>query len=249
MGEKLSKVSLPNSAGTTTIYEFKDRYAADTRITEEELALIFNKPEWNGTDLTGTTWNIPSGWSATSGYGKFNIADGQGDMQVDGEDFIHGGYIGIGYTLSSSMRYTAKQDCFVFGESLFGWGGGTNAQAFVLTIDGGADATNSNLITWLKANGSLTSHVMPTMTFTINGTSYQAEDGMTWGEWIASKYNTAGYLIEDPYVKFPPASGAMVGPYVSTSTSGATNYFVEITDTILANTTYYHINYGGGAGN
>lgn len=42
MGEKISKVSLLNSAGTTTIYEFKDRYAADTRITEEDLALIFN---------------------------------------------------------------------------------------------------------------------------------------------------------------------------------------------------------------
>lgn len=29
--------------------------------------------------------------------------------------------------------------------------------------------------------------------FTINGTSYQAEEGMTWAEWCASAYNTDGY--------------------------------------------------------
>ena len=31
------------------------------------------------------------------------------------------------------------------------------------------------------------------ISFTIAGTSYQAEEGMTWGEWIASSYNTDGY--------------------------------------------------------
>ena len=30
------------------------------------------------------------------------------------------------------------------------------------------------------------------ITFTIDGTTYQAIDGMTWGEWINSKYNTIG---------------------------------------------------------
>ena len=29
--------------------------------------------------------------------------------------------------------------------------------------------------------------------FTINGVSYQAEDGMTWLEWVSSEYNTDGY--------------------------------------------------------
>ena len=33
------------------------------------------------------------------------------------------------------------------------------------------------------------------ISFTIAGTSYQAEQGMTWGEWVASSYNTAGYQI------------------------------------------------------
>ena len=55
MGEKLSKVSLPNSAGTIITYEFKDRYAADTRITEEDLALIFNSNISMASNEFGTT--------------------------------------------------------------------------------------------------------------------------------------------------------------------------------------------------
>lgn len=31
------------------------------------------------------------------------------------------------------------------------------------------------------------------ITFTIDGTSYEAEDGMTWGEWCNSEYNTSGF--------------------------------------------------------
>ena len=31
--------------------------------------------------------------------------------------------------------------------------------------------------------------------FTINETTYQAEEGMTWGEWVASDYNTDGFRI------------------------------------------------------
>ena len=39
------------------------------------------------------------------------------------------------------------------------------------------------------------------ITFTIEGTSYQAEDGMTWAEWCESEHNTGGYYIdEDNYV-------------------------------------------------
>ena len=31
------------------------------------------------------------------------------------------------------------------------------------------------------------------ISFTIEGTTYQAEEGMTWGEWIESDYNTGGF--------------------------------------------------------
>ena len=33
------------------------------------------------------------------------------------------------------------------------------------------------------------------ITFTIGGVQYQAEEGMTWGEWVDSPFNTDGYTI------------------------------------------------------
>lgn len=39
------------------------------------------------------------------------------------------------------------------------------------------------------------------ITFTINGTSYTAEDGMTWTEWVNSDYNTSGFVIDGDYIR------------------------------------------------
>ena len=39
------------------------------------------------------------------------------------------------------------------------------------------------------------------ITFTISGTEYQAEDGMTWGEWVGSKYDTKPHIIEYEYIR------------------------------------------------
>lgn len=36
----------------------------------------------------------------------------------------------------------------------------------------------------------------PTISFTIDGTVYNAEDGMLWNEWVDSIYNTSGFNIE-----------------------------------------------------
>ena len=35
-----------------------------------------------------------------------------------------------------------------------------------------------------------------TITFTIDDVSYFAKEGMTWGDWIESPYNTAGVYLE-----------------------------------------------------
>ncbi len=40
------------------------------------------------------------------------------------------------------------------------------------------------------------------ISFTIDGTTYQAESGMTWAEWVDSEYNTDGYLLDYP-LNFP----------------------------------------------
>ena len=40
------------------------------------------------------------------------------------------------------------------------------------------------------------------ITFTINDTSYTAIEGMTWGMWVESEYNTEGYLIMGDYIYY-----------------------------------------------
>ena len=37
------------------------------------------------------------------------------------------------------------------------------------------------------------------ISFNIAGTSYQAEEGMTWSEWTESSYNTDGYVVVGGY--------------------------------------------------
>ena len=39
------------------------------------------------------------------------------------------------------------------------------------------------------------SQIVAIVAFTIDGTSYQAEEDMTWGEWVESKYNTLEIMI------------------------------------------------------
>ena len=66
-----------------------------------------------------------------------------------------------------------------------------SSQTFTITITGGTDATNPDLISWLQENGT----IINLINFSINTVSYQAEDGMTWEEWVNSSYNTDGYTI------------------------------------------------------
>ena len=37
------------------------------------------------------------------------------------------------------------------------------------------------------------------ISFTIDGTEYQAEEGMTWGEWIESEYNTDSWVLYEAF--------------------------------------------------
>lgn len=54
------------------------------------------------------------------------------------------------------------------------------------------------------------------ITFTYGSTSYQAESGMTWVEWVASDYNTDGFTISGSYVY--SSTGAKVDDVTSTDT-------------------------------
>ncbi len=71
------------------------------------------------------------------------------------------------------------------------------------------------------------------ITFTIGGTSYQAESGMTWAEWVQSEYNTDGVTING---KQPYKNG-----YIHTA-SGTAQFS---TDVIVANEAYVALLSGG----
>jgi hypothetical protein len=82
-----------------------------------------------------------------------------------------------------------------------------------------------------------------TITFTIEGTEYQAEEGMTWEEWCESKYNTGGFYIGDcdyytNVVVFPDGSN-LVGYGTSTGSLGSINA-VKYKDTIKEGEPYYY---------
>ena len=78
------------------------------------------------------------------------------------------------------------------------------------------------------------------ITFTIDGTQYSAEDGMTWEQWCNSNYNTYGYAIDyNGYI------AAGVGhDYVAFSDS-----LVESDDVIINNRSYTHYDIGTGGSN
>lgn len=73
------------------------------------------------------------------------------------------------------------------------------------------------------------------ISFTIAGTSYQAQEGMTWGEWVASSYSQSkwqvydGNKIQDAQTNFG---------VVARDSSYTDSSIVKTTDTITANYAY-----------
>lgn len=64
------------------------------------------------------------------------------------------------------------------------------------------------------------------ISFTIAGTSYQAEEGMTWTEWCASSYNTDGYKIYESSYIVNKDENKSVG---TSQYSAITNTYAKIT--------------------
>jgi hypothetical protein len=50
-----------------------------------------------------------------------------------------------------------------------------------------------------------------TIAITINGVEYRSESGMTWANWVVSKYNTGGFIILDTYVATSDSSKVISG--------------------------------------
>lgn len=112
-----------------------------------------------------------------------------------------------------------------------------------LTIDGDTLSFNEveNAETYyVFANGvSIGTYTPPQqlISFTIGGVSYQAEDGMTWQEWVDSSYNTNQKFYIGLYNKVWYETG-----YVST---GSSDVYAE--DIIISGAKYIQLHSGGSA--
>lgn len=84
-------------------------------------------------------------------------------------------------------------------------------------------------VEWTKA---------PTLiSFTIAGTSYQAEEGMTWEEWVNSSYNT-GYQGSGEYLWYCTSSGYIKLDVMYVTTDGTLATRVKTTDIIIKDQSY-----------
>lgn len=144
----------------------REKTGSDDPITPENMAseiasiTVGNKV----TDLTDTTWYIPSRWLASAGYGSF---------EVDFNITAHGGAtqnlamkkLYLGYTLVSptaveggefldlqphdNNMIVSPNTGFVLGREIY------NGYALTITFTGGNAVSDTNLINWLYTYGEL----------------------------------------------------------------------------------------------
>ena len=111
------------------------------------------------TNLTNTIWSIPAGWTCSADYGVFDIsgklAGYANNILADEDGFLT---LEFGFRLtygdsgptpiggSDSIIYTTEN-----GYSTFEF---WSSHSLILAITGGDDVTNTQLISWLEANGT-----------------------------------------------------------------------------------------------
>ena len=121
----------------------------------KRLTTYYN-PALDITDLSNTTWYVPSGWEVTPGLGIFDVTG-----TVTGNFFQYGSLltvdfdgVGIGYTYNAYGYYEASTNISIRCSSLYR-GLSKKEYPILFTFTGGTDATNADLIAWLYANGEL----------------------------------------------------------------------------------------------
>lgn len=70
--------------------------------------------------------------------------------------------------------------------------------------------------------------------FFIDGTAYQADEGMTWEEWVDSGYNTGGYCIHYGFVSHPSLEY-----WIQQTLDTGESVYVSPPDAIIQNCEYY----------
>lgn len=116
------------------------------------------------TNLTNTTWKFNDTLNIPLGYGTFSIATVEKAMNYDVTN------IAIGYSAGpyhTAGEWIQKTEAFLYGGPYVA----TILPGDSITITGGEDVTNPDLISWLEANGTLA-----TNNNSINGKDYLFQD-------------------------------------------------------------------------
>ena len=78
-----------------------------------------------------------------------------------------------------------------------------------------------------------------TINFTIDDVRYQAEEGMTWAEWVESAYNNGGFYSVNESVYWGEGFWFILCNYGKTPNDD--DYYVNAADVIQANTDYVRV--------
>ena len=146
------------------------------------------------TDLTNTTWEVPSGWSASAGYGQFSI----NGRTIGGTDFTH---FNIGYrfdTETYALTALANTIAILYNGAIISNFVSASQATLTFTITGGTDVTNPDLISWLEANGTLQGGSEPV---TIKAGTY------TWNETIPQSGWCSGTTVKSVMFNFKVGIG------------------------------------------
>lgn len=117
------------------------------------------------TNLTGSTWEIPIGWSASSGYGIFSVdysIERNSNGYVYNCDELYLGYRSTSTTTADAL-YCSPVDIYCH-----------NQMNLLITFTGGTDVSNSNLISWLVTYGTMTVPPTPPTDIISSGYRYQS---------------------------------------------------------------------------
>lgn len=118
------------------------------KMTNGEWVQISEADSGQITDLTGTTWYVPSGWSITNDFGTYNVK-GSISFNSSTSGLVEDSFIQLkcyeafsnlylNYTISSSRGNSIGSD-----------------KAFTISFTGGTDVTNPDLIEWLETYGTM----------------------------------------------------------------------------------------------
>jgi len=155
----------------------------------------------NITDLTGTTWYVPSGWEATAGYGVFSIDILNLDTNLTGIGML----IGYGSYVPNDNDDGFKplpEENAIIGGAVMSAIHVSFLESFTIKITGGADATNPKLIAWLSEYGELQTP-SKSITFDISTLGLSSGTHEITARSIASGYNKSPESNAVSYTVYP----------------------------------------------